>query len=80
MPGVVYVFTGFNTADVVPSPKDHDDETGAGEDVFVIEIGVPTQAVKGAVKSALTVPITIGLGLVKVSVQPVEFVTINCTV
>ena len=79
MPAVVYVFTGFKTVEVVPSPKDQAAETGVGADVLIIDNAVPTQVLGGTVKSALTVPIMIGLGLVKVSVQPVELVTTSCT-
>ena len=79
MPGVEYVFIGLGALEFVPSPKVHDDDAGAGDEVFVIDIAVPTHAESGEVKSAFTVPIIIGLGFSKVSLQPVEFITISCT-
>ena len=66
--------------EVVPSPKDQDALAGGGVDVLLKVIFTPAQTVSGEENEVMVLPIVTALGLIMVSLQPVVFVTINCTV
>ena len=71
---------GLITVEVVPSPKFHSTLAGMGDDVLLIATALPTQVLSGAVNIVFTVPIVTALGRMMVSLHPVLFVTISCTV
>ena len=76
IPGLLKIFTGFATTDLLPSPKLHEEDMEPDE-VFIKLTGVPSQIESGTVKSTDTAPITVTLETV--SLHPKLLFTISDT-
>ena len=70
----------MSIVEVVPSPKLHKTEVGAGVVVLIKLTGASSQTLGGVINDACTKSMTTALDLTIVFVQPVLLTTFNVTV
>ena len=79
VPGEVYFFTGLISAEVVPSPKSHDEFAGGGTVVLLKLYSWFWHTLSGMSNWDAMVPMVIRFTFSIVSIQPSELVVIKVT-
>ena len=80
VPVEAYAFVGLKVVEVLPSPKSHNTDEGAGVEVLVNVIASLIQPVAGASNAALIKSMTTELVLIIVLTHPALLVTVSVTV